>query len=285
MARLWNKNAFFFLAFLILIQGCDAKKKDSASLRETAVIQGDITQAVTVPGVLTPKRRLVVYPTFDGYIRKIFVQLGQNVKSGDPLVQISSSPNPNEASYPQRAQFSGRVVDILRQEGEWVEKQKENPILVVDDPSVFTVECAVPEMDIAKYKLGLDAKISPLALQSRNYEGKIVSVAQAAKIKDPNRWGQSAVEFNVKIQVVNPDEALKSGMTASVRIIFDSAKGVPTLPHDYVNLKDGRAVVLTANGGTKEVVLGISDDKSIEIRSGLAIGEKVRQVDFYSEKI
>jgi len=255
------------------------------SLRETTVSQGDITQSVTVPGVLTPKRRLVVFPTFDGYIRKIFVHLGQSVKSGDPLVQISSSPNPNEASYPQRAQFSGRVVDILRQEGEWVEKQKDNPILVVDDPSVFTVECAVPEMDIAKYKLDLDAKISPLALQNRHYEGKVASVSQAAKIKDPNRWGQSAVEFNVKIQVVNPDEALRSGMTASVQIIFDSAKGVPTLPHDYVDLKDGKAVVQTASGETKEVTLGISDDRSIEIKSGLAVGEKVRQIDFYSEKI
>lgn len=285
MAQLWNDKIIVSVALLLFITSCDLKKKEAGSLRETTVTQGDIIQAVTVPGVLTPKRRLVVYPTFDGYIRKIFVQLGQLVKAGDPLVEISSSPNPNESSYPQRAQFSGRVVDVLRQEGEWVEKQKDNPILVVDDPSVFTVECAVPEMDIAKYKLGLDAKISPIALQGRQYDGKVVFVAQAAKLKDPNRWGQAAVEFNVKVQVVNPDEALRSGMTSSVRIIFDSAKGVPTLPHDYVNLKDGKAVVRKANGDSKEVVLGISDDKSIEIKSGLTVGDKVRQVDFYSEKI
>jgi multidrug efflux pump subunit AcrA (membrane-fusion protein) len=285
MVRFLNKKSLIVLGLLVFFVGCDDKKKDSSTLRQTIVAQSDITQAVTVSGVLTPKRRLVVYPTFDGYIRRIFVQMGQWVKSGDPLVQVSSSPNANETAYPQRAQFSGRVVDVLRQEGEWVEKVKDNPILVVDDPSIFIVECAVPEMDIAKYKVGLEAKISPLALQNRHFEGKVISVAEAAKLKDANRWSSSAVEFNVKVQVVNPDETLKSGMTASVQIIFASAKGVPSLPHDYVSIKDGKAVVQTVNGESKDVQLGISDDKSIEIKSGVAIGEKIRQVDFYSEKI
>lgn len=285
MLQLWNKTSLFLIVFWPYLAGCHSKKNDATSLRETTVTQGDITQAVTVTGVLTPKRRLVVYPTFDGYIRKIFVQMGQWVKAGDPLVQISSSPNSNETAYPQRAQFSGRVVDILRQEGEWVERAKDNPILVVDDSSVFTVECAVPEMDIAKYKVGLEAKISPVALQNRHYEGKILSVAEASKLKDPNRWGQSTVEFNVKVQVLNPDDAIKSGMTATVKIIFDSVKSVPTLPHDYVNIKDNRAFVQSVSGEKKEVQIGISDDKAIEIKSGLAVGEKVRQIDFYSEKI
>jgi multidrug efflux pump subunit AcrA (membrane-fusion protein) len=287
MKQLWNKTPMMLAVATTLtsLPACRNNKGTAATTRQIAVTKGDITQSVTVIGTLTPQRRLVVQPTFDGYIRKIFVKMGQVVKAGDPLVQISSSSNSNEISYPQRAQFEGRVVDILRQEGEWVEKIKDNPILLVDDPSVFTVDCGVPELDIAKYKVGLTAEISPIALQGQHYDGKITTVAHAAKLKDANRWGMSAVEFNVKLQILNPDDDLKSGMTASVRIIFDSAKDVPVLPHDYVDIKDGKAFVQTSTGETKAVELGISDDKSIEIKSGLSIGETVRQVDFYSEKL
>ncbi len=273
-------------AFVSVIVGCDWKLGKQQNLaRETAVVLGDITQEVKVPGVLTPKSRLVVYPTFDGYIRKIFVNIGQQVKAGDPLVQVSSSPSPTDVAYPQRAQFSGRVVDIMRREGEWVEKLKDHPIMIVDDTSVFTVECAVPELDISKYKVGLNAVVSPLATPGRQYDGRVLFVSEAAKVKDANYWGQSAVEFTVKVEVLNPNDLLKSGMTATVQIIFDAVKGVPSLPHDYVDLKDGKASVLTADGSRKEVMLGISDDRLIQIKSGLAVGEKVRQIDFYTEKM
>ena len=66
MLQLWNKTSLFLIVFWPYLAGCHSKKNDATSLRETTVTQGDITQAVTVTGVLTPKRRLVVYPTFDG---------------------------------------------------------------------------------------------------------------------------------------------------------------------------------------------------------------------------
>lgn len=281
----WPRKVWLYVFPPLLAIACVDKNKQGDGVRSAEVKKGDIVQEVVVSGVLTPKRRLVVSPSYDGYIKTIFVKLGQMVRMGDPLVKIVSSPTGDEVGYPQRAQFTGRVVDVLRNEGEWVEKTKDNPILVIDDQSVYTVECLVPEVDIVKYKPGLTATITPLAIPDKKYSGKIVYVAEASKLRDANRWNANGIEFSVKVQVLNPDTLIRSGMSATVKVTLDAARDVATLPHEFVHFKDGKAEVQTVDGKVKEVTVGISDDRAIEVKSGLAVGEKVKQVDFYNEKM
>ena len=53
---------------------------------------------------------------------KIYVKFGQHVKEGDPIVSLEQSlHSQHEEIYPLRAPFEGDVVQILHNEGEYVD--------------------------------------------------------------------------------------------------------------------------------------------------------------------
>lgn len=60
-----------------------------AEMADTAtVVQGDIEQVVTAQGKLEPKNYVDVGVQVSGQIKKLYVQLGDEVKKGDPIADI-----------------------------------------------------------------------------------------------------------------------------------------------------------------------------------------------------
>ena len=82
------------------------------------------------------------------------------------------------------------------------------------------------------------------------------------------------VTFPVRV-ALKRSSAVKPGMNVSVRIIVAERDDVVRVPLEAVS---GNAVtVVGANGGTvrRHVVLGLADNKQVEIRSCLQAGERV----------
>ena len=104
-----------------------------------SVDRHDLQTQVTVAGNIVPRRRTLFLPPFNGYVNKIFVKLGERVPSGAPIVSFTQSlKGIGEEEFPMRAPFAGRVTQILRNEGEYLEQGKENNgILRLDDDSVL----------------------------------------------------------------------------------------------------------------------------------------------------
>jgi len=241
----------------------------------------DLLIKVTVAGTVIPHKRTVFTPAYSGYVRKLYVSVGDKVVTGAPVVSLAQSPNGGDVGFPMRAPFGGSVVQVLKSEGEYVEEKGEgNAIVRIDDLSRLFVVSEVPENDIGRIRLGQEVMIKVNAVLDRSYKGVIREIALAAKEKKEWRRSGDGVEFEVRIEITDQDAQVKPGMSSIVDIITDKRERVLALQQEFVE-KNGNAYQVTlADGKKREVQVGVQNAELFEIRGGLQEGEKVKMVDF-----
>jgi HlyD family secretion protein len=248
------------------------------------VLRSDLIQRVTVAGNITPNRKTLISAPYPGYIRKIFVNIGDAVKGGDPIVTLAQSLKENsEETYPLRAPFSGTVVQVLKTEGEYVDQQSGqggNTLVRIDDLNHLFVDASVPEIEMGKLKVGQEVIIKASAVLGRSYKGRIKNISLAAK--EQKDWDRSRVEFPVVIQILDNDHGLKPGMSVVLDIVTQKKTQILTLRHEFIQKNDNQYFVVTQQGERKEIDVGIQNEEVFEIKKGLTEGEKVRQTDFLS---
>ena len=83
--------------------------------------------------------------------------------------------------------------------------------------------------------------------------------------------------FPVRIALEPLPAEMPVGITVQADILAGEARGVLRLPREAVTWRDSRAVVRRPNGGGEEIPVetGLADATHIEIRSGLAEGDRV----------
>jgi hypothetical protein len=140
--------------------------------------------------------------------------------------------------------------------------------------NIFQIESYVPEINIALIKFGDSAKITLDAYGDNTFfEAKVVSIDPAETVRD----GVST--YKIKLQFIEKDERIKSGMTANVAIIIFNKPHVIVVPGGVVLEQDGKKFVQIKNGKEileREVTTGdVSLLGQIEIVSGLEDGEQV----------
>jgi membrane fusion protein (multidrug efflux system) len=94
--RKTSKNVIKFLCVVtLLFYGCGSKDDKSsgdtvkpARVRVIKVVKGDIETEIKVTGTILPKRETFIGPKVSGRIDKFFVDEGDFVKQGSPLVQL-----------------------------------------------------------------------------------------------------------------------------------------------------------------------------------------------------
>lgn len=268
---------------VILVGGyfIKAKSLDTDSTNRTGkVARETLIQRVTIAGIAEPLRSTVVTAPYDGYVKKIFVKLGQSVRAGEPVVSISQSLLTPENVFPIRAPFSGTVTQVVKNEGQYARQNDPKEfILRIDDMTKMYIYANAPEIDIVKIKPKLESVIKVSAVLSRNYAGVVTDISQAATVKE--QWGgRSQVEFLVKIEITDLDPQLKPGMSAVVDIITNKKEAVLTLGHEFVQRENENYFVFLKDGSKKNIKVGLQNESVFEIIEGLTEGQEVQQVDF-----
>jgi multidrug efflux pump subunit AcrA (membrane-fusion protein) len=256
------------------------------SAEETSAIlgqvkQGDIVQRVTLIGGVQSARHLYVYPPFNGYVRKIFVKVGQRVTVGAPLISFSQvSTTPDSQVFPIRSSITGTVTQIVTTAGEYVSEKinDKNYALRVDDLADMIVECDVAETNVSKLKQGQVAKLKINAIGDVLYEGVVSEVSRASTIQE--RWNRGLVNFRVRVKIKDKIPNLYPGMTAMIDIIPDQKTNVLILGHEFVGQDKGQYFVTLDDGQKREIRVGLRDEISFEVVEGLENGQKVKQIDF-----
>lgn len=284
MKNLFSKKVFWIVAVLIVLICIpfvlSSSKKSKSSLG--VVEKSEIVQRVSLSGVVQPVRKALVVASYSGYVKKMFVKVGQDVKIGDPLVSVVQSLSSFEEAFPLRSPVKGRVVQIRHTEGEFVKSGDTTDfILRVDDLSEMYVYVNAAEIDRVKMTVNQEAMLKPMALSEKSYKAQIVDLALAANDKD--RWDRSSVvEFPITLRILNPDADLKSGMSTLIDIITFKKDQVLTLRHEFVYSQGDENYVLLENGEKRVIKIGVSNEEKIEILEGLKEGDKVQKVDFAS---
>ena len=143
-------------------------------------------------------------------------------------------------------------------------------LLSIVDNSHIYVDCQVSEQDLAALRLGMEVNVQIESL-GKAFPGKITYISPAIDTQN--------MAFSLRISLVNPDAALKSGMFAKTVIQAVLRPDTLVVPKDAVLEKNGKAYVYIINSqnGVEEriVQLGARGDQHVEILSGLNEGETV----------
>lgn len=291
--RIFRKGRWLVLLVLIAlpfliwakIGGAHHTRVDIDENKFGVVKRSDLIQNVTVAGTVIPFKRTMYTPPYNAYVKKIFVELGQQVKEGDPIISLEQSLNGvHEVVYPMRAPFNGTVVQILHGEGEYVETAKDTSNLIrIDDLTRLFVSATVPETDVDKIKIGLKVVVKATSLPDRVYNGVIREIFLAA-VEKPQGYNHSGdrVEFQIKLEITDKDALLKPGMTTILDVITDKRHQVLTLPHEYILEEKDKYFVTLEDGTKKPIKVGLQNDEVFEITEGVKEGDRVRMVDFAS---
>jgi HlyD family secretion protein len=131
-----------------------------------------------------------------------------------------------------RSPIDGVIIKRTADPGQTVAASFQTPNLFViaRDLTKMQIDTNVSEADVGLLKSGQPVRFVVDAFPARDFEGKVRQFRLAANVQ------QSVVTYNVVIDVDNPDELLKPGLTAQVRIITANqpdALRVPTAALRY----------------------------------------------------
>jgi RND family efflux transporter MFP subunit len=157
--------------------------------------------------------------------------------------------------------------------------QYQAPIFQLPELDHMQVKVRVHESKVKKIKKDQKAEIRVEAFPNRVLHGTVKSVATLSDTE--NMWRRGGVkeyETIVTIDDLPSDIALKPGMSAMVNINVNQLPDVLQVPVQAITEIDGRHYVyVPAASGVeqREVTVGESNEKFVEIVSGLGEGELV----------
>lgn len=179
----------------------------------------------------------------------------------------------NQTRYTALVADRDGVITQIRAEPGQVVDAGEMIVQVVDTKQI-EVLVAVPESRMAKLKVGDAVTVKLWASQVNNqektYAGKVREIAPAASA--------NTRAFDVRVTISDPDDAVKLGMTAGVRLAQAEADEIiiPTGALTQINGKSAVWVIDKKNiANPRKVVAGQYTENGVVITSGLQAGEIV----------
>lgn len=143
----------------------------------------------------------------------------------------------------------------------------------LDDLSHLLVDVSVSEVDINRISLGQDVILTFDAIFGKEYLGTVSQVSPVGTST------QGIVDFNVTVELIDPDEHVRPGMTAAVNMVVNELRDVLLVPNRAVRMREGQRVVYVLRNGALEPVrlsLGASSDTASEVVAGeLKIGDQI----------
>lgn len=246
----------------------------------TVAHKGELVQRVTISGTVQPYRKTLITASYKGYVRKVYVKLGDKVKAGDPIASVATSLTAMEQVFPLRAPFDGEVVQVMKSEGEFVkEADPTDYIARIDDMKTLYVDANAPEIDRVKVQIGQKAVVKAAAITDRTYDAVVKEMTLAAREND--KWQRSSVvEFPIRLEFTKFDNKIAPGMSVLVDIITFKKENVLVLRHEFIGREKEKYFVTLADGEKKYVKLGQQNEEMAEVIDGIKDGDAIRKVDF-----
>lgn len=165
---------------------------------------------------------------------------------------------------------NGTILQIPVQPGDFVRSAlsqygEGTIICTIGNLKEYLVELSVTEYDLHKIKTGQQVEIS-LNDKPEIDDGIVM------KISPIGNFTNSPVTFDVKIKFTPKNLECFYGMSANVDIVLGKKENILTLPIETVLYKKNKATVVVSSADgpiIQPVTIGISDNQSVEIISGL----------------
>ncbi|MBA4071817.1 MAG: hypothetical protein C0497_08295 [Gemmatimonas sp.] len=227
----------------------------------------------------------------------------QDVKQGEASLKDARWQLSRTNIY---APMSGRVTRLNVENGETAVQGTFNKdaatLMTIADMSVLETKVKVDETDVSRISLGDSAVIQIDAFPDTTFIGRVVEVSQSSVRGAVAGTGDQAIDYEVKIRLVNPPTDTRQDFSATAKVITDTRTKVLAIPiialtvRENEELKSGDSVpnskapvkqvgkkdvegVFVVDGTNKvtfrPVKVGIAGEKYFEVLSGVKDGERI----------
>ena len=144
-------------------------------------------------------------------------------------------------------------------------------VMTIADTRFIQADINVDESDIAQVRINMPTRVTVDALPGRTFNGKVIRIAPQATIT------QNVTQFDVIVEIQDPDRLLRLGMSADAEFIITERQDVLLVPAEAIRGKDAKVVILLEGEKLAPVVVetGATDGRQVEIVRGLEAGQTV----------
>jgi HlyD family secretion protein len=150
------------------------------------------------------------------------------------------------------------------------------PVITMGDISHVFVRGRVDETEIGHLRLGQAARIRVETFKERTFQGKVTQISPMGVERD------NVTNFEVRVSIDNPGNALKANMTANAEIVLEERANALIVPEAAITYDAARKASIdvydpTARTGRRRVpiTVGISNGTRTEVIEGLKQGDRV----------
>lgn len=209
------------------------------------------------------------------------------LKSSIRQTQIAINTAEADLGYTRiTAPMDGTVVAIPVEEGQTVNANQTTPTIVqVADLSTMLNKMQIAEGDVNKVKAGMKLSFTTLSQPDNVREATLESIDPGLTTMSQGSYTtstdttDSAIYYYARSLVPNEDNVLHIGMTTENTITINQAEKVLAVPKLAVKQRGGKQYVRVLGENNqpqeKEIITGLSDNMSTEVKSGLSEGENV----------
>lgn len=194
-----------------------------------------------------------------------------------------------------RAPMDGTVTAKRIEEGEvaviGVQNQPGTVLLTISDMSVVEAEMEVDEASIPSVKEGLEARVRVDAYPNQTFDGVVTEVGHSPIVKTTG--ANEAIKFKVKVQIKNPPEGIKPGLSVQADVLTGFRGQALVIPIQALVVRDvekkpgekpaagapreeeGVYVFDSGKVGFQKLKTGLLGETSLEVVEGLKGGETI----------
>ena len=290
-----NKLKLLFVAVIILaiagvfITRMRYKKSPDEVVKEVTPFIGSIKTFISSTATVLPKNRLEIKPSVNGRIEQILVREGDKVKTGQILAWMSSTERAAlldaargkgeeslkywEETYkpiPLPAPIDAEVIVAKTQPGQTITTA--DAVVVLSDQLI--VRAQVDETDIGKITPDMKAIITLDAYPDTKIKSSVEHIYYESKTVN------NVTVYEVDLKPEEVPASFRSGMNASVDFIEQDKENILLIPLEAVQKEKEEAYCFVKPGNGTEplktiVKLGISDDKNVEVLSGVSEKDRI----------
>jgi len=221
---------------------------------------------------LDPSRVAVVASRISGRIVRLAVKEGDTVAKGDFLIEIETR---QIGDPPPKVEFTAPIKGTIIEQpvftGDSV--NPEGRLLTIADLSELYVVGRVFEGQVAQVKKGQSVRLRAEAYPEENFTGTVEGYTP--------RLDPETRTLGIRVRVANADGKLLPNMRTTLNVITAEADSVITVPHSAILGETGNFFVFVQDDKNPQVflrtpvVLGLRDDRYIEVVEGVLPGAQV----------
>ena len=183
---------------------------------------------------------------------------------------IMYAPSDGVVVHANRYSSRGGNAEFVVEAGSTVRERQE--IIRLPDPSLMQVKCKVNESRITLIREGMAARIAIDAIPGMKLTGRVIKVNRYA---EPGSFFSSSIkEYATIIEIIDPPENIRTGMTAEVQIFVEQLDDALQIPIEGLYEHGSDMFTLVMKGPdqfeTSKVDIQATNDTMASISEGLA---------------